>query len=285
MMPNLEEAAYSRQQTIAAVSDFYEFLKTLYLNDSEVIYPPAEGWPSIANADPTILEFFGKSDEVLALIAHLPYIRLRSDWDDGPQSIPNCQFADWQYMINTITEPHDHVLRRTEDDFSELALAHVIGLTIGGHETIPVIVIDTQLGVVLWEGSTLPGFLRQETNVIPYDYPDSDEDVPEEEAGLRGDAGTWTIPDFFEMLKRQFTELRWIPVSHYTLWSEDFKELPGGKEEGMTSMLQSIYRQHGWPDDLDRYQKEKCLEAVMEALRECYPDSQYSSDYREEQAE
>jgi hypothetical protein len=42
----------------------------------------------------------------------------------------------------------------------------------------------------------------------------------------------------------------------------------------MISMLQEIYREHGWPD-LDRYRKRECLEAVQEALEERYPDEAY----------
>ena len=45
------------------------------------------------------------------------------------------------------------------------------------------------------------------------DYePDEDEEVPEEEAEWRGDAATWTIPDFFEVLKQQYRDLKWIPI-------------------------------------------------------------------------
>jgi len=294
-----EEICYSRQDTIAAVTEFYEFLKKLYLNDSDVIYPPPGGWPSITNADPTVLELLGKSDEVLALIAHLPYIRLYEGWDDGPEAMPDCHFADWHEMIgdlsNRVNDPHppsittsvESLRIRTEGSFHKLALPHVIGLTAGGDEDAPVIIIDTKLGVVLWEQYTMPSEFVDEYGAegAPHDYPDPDEDMPEEEVDLRVDAGSWEITTFLKILQRQFTKLRWIPTSHYTLRSENLDENPGGKEDGMTALLQSIYRQHGWPDDLDRYQKDECLEAVNEALQEHFPDSHYSSDYREEQAE
>jgi len=54
----------------------------------------------------------------------------------------------------------------------------------------PVIVIDIKLGLILWEGSTFPASLRQQPDNIGYEYPNSDTDIPEEEADLRRDAGT-----------------------------------------------------------------------------------------------
>jgi hypothetical protein len=39
-MPELADVSYSRETTIAAVSDYYNFLTKLYLKDDQVIYPP-----------------------------------------------------------------------------------------------------------------------------------------------------------------------------------------------------------------------------------------------------
>ena len=36
--------------------------------------PPSRGWLSIVNADPTVLQSLGKSEAVLSLLTHLPYI-------------------------------------------------------------------------------------------------------------------------------------------------------------------------------------------------------------------
>ena len=46
----------------------------MYLNESHVAYPPAGGWSATVNADAAALQCLGKSDEVLALMAHLPYL-------------------------------------------------------------------------------------------------------------------------------------------------------------------------------------------------------------------
>jgi hypothetical protein len=46
---DLEDITYSREATIAAVTDYYTFLTRMYLNKSDITYPPSGGWPSIVN--------------------------------------------------------------------------------------------------------------------------------------------------------------------------------------------------------------------------------------------
>lgn len=72
MMPDFADVTYSREATKAAVTDYHEFFTRLYLKDSHVIFPPTAGWPSVTTADPDKLATLGKSNEVLALLAHLP---------------------------------------------------------------------------------------------------------------------------------------------------------------------------------------------------------------------
>ncbi|KAI1876167.1 uncharacterized protein JN550_001663 [Neoarthrinium moseri] len=69
-MPKLHEISYSRDRTIAAANDYYEFLMGMYLSESEVLQSPASGWPSINAEDFGPL---GKTPEVLDLLRHLPY--------------------------------------------------------------------------------------------------------------------------------------------------------------------------------------------------------------------
>jgi hypothetical protein len=102
-----------------------------------------------------------------------------------------------------------------------------------------------------------------------------DDEVPEEEADWRRDADAWAIADVFEVLKDQFRQLHWLPISCYVVRSAE-DELH--HEKGMMSMLQDIYRQHGWPE-FDVYRKSNCLDAVRKALAEKYPES---TDYRDE---
>ena len=143
--------------------------------------------------------------------------------------------------------------------------AHVVGLTNGGRDN-PVFVLDTELGVIHW--AECPDEVRynpsrEDVQDDPYDY------APENEAEWRADAPAWAIKDFFELLKDQFRELQFIPISSRRVI--DVYTRFGLDSDGMISMLQNIYREHGWPN-LQRYQKQECLEAVQMALEERYPE-------------
>ncbi|TPX16146.1 uncharacterized protein E0L32_004141 [Thyridium curvatum] len=272
-MLQLEDITYSRTATIAAVSDYYRFLATMYLENSQVIYPPEGGWPSIVNADREVLQSLGKSDEVLALLAHLPYIRCPRNWNDDAEAAPGCVFADWQQLIKRLGEPSsgftgESVRIMTEGaEFTELAPAHVVSLTAGDREN-PVLILDTKLGIIHWEDGCPPeledsGWFGERVDYEP------DDDVPDEEAQWRYSATAWAIPDFFDALKAQFVELQWIPISQHCVRGVSGC---GSDEVGMVAMLQDIYREHGWPD-LGAYRKSKCLAAVRKAMSENYPTS------------
>ncbi|KAK5657991.1 hypothetical protein OQA88_2545 [Cercophora sp. LCS_1] len=288
---------HSRSATIAAVKSYYEFLTKLYLKDSQVIWPPAEGWPSITNVDSAVIAPLAKSDEVLSLLAHLPYIH------DDAEGAPGCVFADWQKLIGYLTRPEgpstaDDLRIITEGGvFAPLAPAHVVGLTSGGRET-PIMVLDTKYGIVHWDNC--PSSIEDAHYATAVDYEtldeehgdngDEDEDEDddenddddddddgdeepqdeqrEQELEWRRDATAWSVPEFFEILKGQFIKLQWIPISHRAVVSADWSFAPNG--EGLAAMLQNIYREHGWPD-LANYRKEECLAAVRKAMEEHYP--------------
>lgn len=302
-MPELADITYSREATIAAVSDYYSFLAKLYMKDSQVIYPPAGGWPSIANADPDTLASLGKSAEVLALLAHLPYIRSPGHRADDAEGTPGCFFADWQDHIASLTRSmgattSDELRIVTEGvPFFELAPPHVVGLTSGSREN-PIMVLDTKLGIIHWE--ECPSNIESDyySTKVDYDPPDDDDDkeeddeeqddadeddhdkhghndddkrdaaVRKQELEWRQGAPAWAITDFFEILKNQFRKLQWIPTSNNEVWDMSWSRPPEGN--GMIPLLRDIYHRHGWPD-LASYRKSECLEAVQTAMEERYP--------------
>jgi hypothetical protein len=264
-MPGLSEIEYSRDECIAAVRDYYSFLTKMYLTESDVIEPPGGGWPNI-NTD--ILQELDKTEEVISLLCYLPYIRSPSDDRDKAQGAPWCYFADWQSDI------HDLILSRASGEelkimsegasFYEDVPPHVFGLTSGGRDN-PVYLIDTKLGIVHWP--ECPGGIkddpsREPVEDDPYDY------APENEAEWRADAPAWAIADFFEILKDQFRELKFLPISSRLVL--DVYATYGPDSAGMINMVQDIYREHAWPD-LQQYRKVECLEAVQKALEEHYP--------------
>lgn len=69
-----------------------------------------------------------------------------------------------------------------------------------------------------------------------------EECVPENELEWREDYKTWTIEKFFEILKNQYLQLHYLPISPRKVLVQDAKSDP----DPMLSMLQAVYSQTGW---------------------------------------
>ncbi|KAI0109822.1 hypothetical protein F4814DRAFT_461062 [Daldinia grandis] len=242
-MLSLDEISYSRDATVAAVRDYYYFLTRMYLKESDVIEPPEGGWPNLS-----------------ANLQSLAKYKARG--------APGCYFADWQKLGSSVGNGRTtgNIFRLISKGASihEEVPPHVIGLTPGGRYN-PVFLLDIKLCVVHWY--ECPGEIRYEPSREPieddpYDY------VPQKEAEWRTEGQYWMIPDFFGALENQFRELRIIPTSLGTVL-DVYTNGPGS--DSMISMLQDIYREHGWPG-LKRYHKKECPEAMQTALEERYLD-------------
>ncbi|CAG8961708.1 hypothetical protein HYFRA_00006248 [Hymenoscyphus fraxineus] len=281
-MPELDEISYSREATVCAFRDYYRFLVDLYMEETEVIDPPAGGWPTISSE---FQRLFGKSDEVIALLHILPYIRESGpsgEWHP-PHGSPNCYWADWQSLAegalrraeareNSGTNA-DAALKVQSEGALDDVPAHVVGLTFGDREN-KVFLLDPNLGIIHWPESDGGGTHRhnfdEDPSFIEPVY-DVDEHVPEEEIEWRNESPAWAITDFFELLKLQYRNLKWIPINSRQVIDIDAHYETS--EDGMIPMLQRIYREHGWaPDQSSTYRKQECLEAVKRALAENYPN-------------
>ncbi|KAK7956391.1 uncharacterized protein PG986_005613 [Apiospora aurea] len=253
-MPELEDVSYSEAACVAAVGGYYEFLTKTYLDESEVIYPPKGGWPSIAQADPEVLARFGKTDKGRGL-------------DDGIQAMADCPFADWSAIFTNLTPQSKVESCRIVTEgyaFYEVAPPHVVGLT-ASHRDASIIIIDTELGIAHWDNHPYrnkESEIREPITDDPYDW------APEEEAEWRAEAEAWEITDFFEVLKGLYLELHFIPVSN----KEGLEDIENFHPQGLIPMLRQIYHEHGWPN-LAAYRKEDCLRAVREAMEANYPDN------------
>lgn len=155
-MPELDEIRYSREATVRAFRDYYRFLVDLYMEDSDIIEPPAGGWPTIS---PEFQQLFGKSDEVIALLRRLPYIRANApsgEWHP-PHGSPNCYWADWPSLAQgalgraearaDTSSTVDEGLKVQSEGALDDVPAHVVGLTFGDREN-KVFLLDTVLGIV-----------------------------------------------------------------------------------------------------------------------------------------
>lgn len=81
-------STYNREEAIAAVTNLYESLTTLlFVEPSDILYPPAEGWPQITQENEAFASL-KKTDEVIELLRHLPYLdSRREDWQIRPWSV------------------------------------------------------------------------------------------------------------------------------------------------------------------------------------------------------
>jgi hypothetical protein len=266
-MPPLDEVSYDQATTVAAVRSYFVFLTNMYLDEADVLEPPEEGWPTITAE---VFQALNKSDTVISLLGHLPYIRMAQLEDEQPQGAPFCTFCDWQLHATHFVPGSAPALKITSElHLKDKIPPQVVSLTSGSRDN-PVILIDTELGIIYW--SDCPDEVRdsstqEQTEDDPYSW------APEEETTWRGDAPAWTITDFFEMLKDQFRKLRFIPISispNSPRVIDDYSEICL-EPEGMVPMLQKIYREYGWPE-LDQFRKEDCRKAIRKAMEEQYPD-------------
>ncbi|KAH8586290.1 hypothetical protein B0O99DRAFT_644777, partial [Bisporella sp. PMI_857] len=135
--------------------------------------------------------------------------------------------------------------------------------------------LDTVLGTVHWPESDRGGTHRRNLDndpsfIEPVYWDDVEEHVPENEIEWRNESPAWAITDFFELLKTQYRNLKWIPINSQQVI--DINAYYEASEDGMIPMLQWIFREHGWASEQSGiYRKRECLEAVKTALEEHYP--------------
>jgi hypothetical protein len=260
-MPELNEVSYSESVMVAAISDFFKFLTKMYLDEASVEWPPEGGWPTITVGAFGSLE---KSDRVISLLRQLPYLRDLGlpEWE-RPTGVPQANFCNWKdyAKVNDSDDPwKEHGLGIiTEGAVHEATTPFIIGLMEGGRDS-PLVILDTNYGIIYWPDCN--DEIRHETRQEQI-HDDPDAWASEGEADWRGDAPAWTITDFFTMLREQFEELHFLPINS--------RQVIQSYDDEMVTVLQAIYREHGWPN-LEHYRKEECIQAVEQAMEEQYPD-------------
>ena len=95
------------------------------------------------------------------------------------------------------------------------------------------------------------------------DQTEEDEDDEQyEDYDLEWDP-SWSVCNFFEMLKNQFRMLNFMPTGPYDvidIWNDPkiwIEQVP----ENIQARVQSIYHDHGWPD-AERFDKNSCLARI-----------------------
>lgn len=274
-MPDLGDIEYSREECVQAVRDYFQFLAQMYLDESDFVSPPEDGWPSINEDNLAGVE---KNETVLDLLKHLPYVRQRSTvgGSDTIKVAPFTTFTDWAEAATDIANGKDDAeslrLRTEGATLSDILPSHVVGIT-GGPRDSDVFLVDTDLGIVLWfecpgeivKSSRGPPSSVRPISDDPYDYEDD-----EEQAEWRGDSTAWSIPDFFKMLKGQLQKLEFLPLTKTEVWVT----LPYHRakdKDVVVPAVRDIYRKHHWPD-LAQYDKAACQAEIKAYLAENFPN-------------
>lgn len=93
----LLETVDMQTEVTTALRDFYNFLARLpWLEPSDVLEPPTGGWPNINRNNFASLH---KSDAVIELLKHLPYVRM-----DGVSG----RYSNERYSLVWSTHPIDY---------------------------------------------------------------------------------------------------------------------------------------------------------------------------------
>ncbi|KAK8137613.1 hypothetical protein PG984_003106 [Apiospora sp. TS-2023a] len=253
---------YSRDETISAVREFYTFLSKMYIDESDILEPPEGGWPHMEN-----LRCMGKTDEVIELLRHLPYLRNKQpEAEDGttpltPGSVWFRPNEDWGQDLRQASEPYEFV-----DE--GVIPPSVVGLTYNRWRDGKYFLLDTERGIVHWY--ECPGQIEHNPDHplavtaidAPYEW------APENEQEWRENNPAWAVADLFAILRQQFEVLNFVPLGPRNV-AEVFTI--GDDNREVITAVQNIYRQHGWPD-LAAYRKEDCLRAVRKLVREDFPE-------------
>ncbi|KAL8738010.1 MAG: hypothetical protein Q9181_001149 [Wetmoreana brouardii] len=217
---------YSHSDTILSFSSFYNFLTGLpYIPPSAVLHPPSTGWSSI---DHNVFSSLGKTQEVLNLLRHLPYL----------------EGEHWNIAYDTKVIPYNGP--RVKAHLEQGDSLENSGLKPFGCDDIPAHVIPLTCGESYGSWlmcDTIEGTI---TEYIPLGSPASD--------GRRWrDYLTLPIGDFLEAWKRKYMELEWIPM-------------PGKPGNiAMAGELREIYHACGWPSP---FRRDECYDALLKRDRQ-----------------
>ncbi|KJX94682.1 hypothetical protein TI39_contig4166g00009 [Zymoseptoria brevis] len=238
---------YSREASIAAFTDYFEFLTAMFMDPELVHQPPEGGWPEITV---DIMRELGKTDEVAELLRRLPYARSPSG-EEGK-------------------EPDLKRYRQRTEGIYEHVPPHVVGLVSAVHFEM---FLDTQLGVIYFPGCIYvpgPTAVAQDTDGSlkpvaddPHDYA-STEEANDWRTGGMGLKCAWAIPEFLEMMKYHFRNLSYLPLARGWVAGAF-----GEDEENARGMPAAFPTKHGW-SDLAQYQKDKCMDELDSRLEELF---------------
>ncbi|KAL8831395.1 MAG: hypothetical protein Q9170_005309 [Blastenia crenularia] len=177
-MSSSSSNAYSRTEIITAITEFYSLLVALpYISPDALVFPPMEGWPGVKVDD---LRARGKTNEVIELLRHLPYLRpmgAGKRWMIGPDTveIAYCEGELYEDFMDSVQPVPGHCIWLTNTESRDGTITEWTSM---GHK-------------------------------IMVDY-DEYERIPLQDRWMAH--ATMDATAFFKLWKRKFERLLWMPL-------------------------------------------------------------------------
>ncbi|KAI1099776.1 hypothetical protein F4804DRAFT_336917 [Jackrogersella minutella] len=282
-------SSYYRAEIIAIIYEFYAaIVKLPYIDPDALVQPPPEGWTGLREDE---LRKRGKTDEVIALLRHLPYLRNQDKkWMLSPDTM-EIAYCDGE-MYGTITEwamlggrlmlPYDEYEQLDKADkwmahptfpardFFQLWKARWEKLV-----WIPVYDPQGHNGNARWWSRAIPGSDDEDAILSPDDdfKPDSDDEETDSSSEIESedDDDDAALSDrevddiFHEAFGEEAQNMRAEFASEPTFTSTGpvprRTSLPGRRldrhelHEEHGKAVYEIYKRNGWPSNFDR---ERC---------------------------
>jgi hypothetical protein len=170
------DSTYSRDECITAVRDYYEFLAEMFMDRSLIIEPPQGGWPDITRES---MQGTRKTEEVIQLLRHLPYIVNKP----FSHALPGCRPFDWATAGTRLTSGKDQaeaaliMSEGVEEQFGGRIPKYYIGLMHAKRDR-DIILLNTRDGLIHW--MICPDKIKETSFPKPSFWSSSLSDAPEE---------------------------------------------------------------------------------------------------------
>ncbi|CAG8954972.1 hypothetical protein HYFRA_00008661 [Hymenoscyphus fraxineus] len=250
---------YDPEAIKTALSTYYKALSKLpYVDESDIVYPPEGGWPNITASNFAPL---GKTERVIELLKHLPYLR-----NNGKETGYAISFATFtiEYSAAPFTEPTDV----EEADYWRPDLCWEEEPVKGW--VVPLTMSEDNISGNWWLLDISDGTL---TNWAHNDCMESDVDYePEDPRAWRNTCGeTRLLVELLNEWQGKFESLDWIafsdPTGREKVWWRDDQ----GHDAVEYGQLEKIIKDHGWPHN---FRRQECKEA-LQAWDEEHQDDLY----------
>ena len=231
---------YSRNEIAAVICHYYSFLCRLHLGPDALGMPPDGGWTSIP-AD--ALRALGKTEEVIDLLRHLPYI---NNPEGESHILPETDCTDYAHLPESVLEQFKRegssaLIDPPMADDESLDPACVC--LARGRRHAWSLILDLTHGTVIWHSNDNASWRDEEYdlgNRLPEDSPRR-VDGPEWREQL-----TYDVKYFFgEFCRKRINDMNWLGHTDGELRTVDLTQEVDEEDE----ILRQILVDAGFPGD------------------------------------